>query len=299
MNIYQETTERILKQLEAGVIPWRKTWTSGIPKSLNSGKEYRGINLLLLSLNDYRSRYWLTYRQAIKLGGFVRKGEKSSPVVYWKWRTEEELRALAAKTGKDVLAPCHPFVSHVFNLDQIEGILRPDDDVQQKPENRLQMADMVFGTMPDKPEIVHGTAAQPAYYPATDAVTLPGLTQFESTDHYYAVLFHELVHSTGHHKRLNRFAEEESGMNQKYSYEELVAEFGSAFLCGFAGIRNPVQEALQASYIEGWSAVFKQDSKILLRAASSAQRAADYVRGKLVAKGAPTASIEEPMVLSA
>jgi antirestriction protein ArdC len=91
--------------MEAGKIPWRKTWTNGLPKSLTTGQEYRGVNILVLGSTEYTSRYWATYLQATKLGGHVRKGEKATPVIYWKWRTPEELAKLAQKTGKENLAP--------------------------------------------------------------------------------------------------------------------------------------------------------------------------------------------------
>ena len=284
MNIYEIVTTRILNQLAARQIPWRKTWKTGLPKSLNSGHEYRGVNLLVLGSNEYTSRYWLTFRQAERLGGYVRKGEHATPVVYWKWRTPEELAKRAGETGKDNLAPCVPFVSAVFNLDQVEGVARPDDDLPQRPEDRLQVADQMLDVMPDKPEIVHTVTAQPSYSPRLDRITLPHLSQFESADEYFSTLFHELTHSTGAPRRLNRFAEAEGDRVEKYSFEELVAEFGAAFLCGFVGIQNPDTDALQASYIEGWARVFQQDSRILVRAASAAQRAADYIRGKIPAE---------------
>ena len=110
---------------------------------------------------------------------------------------------------------------------------------------------------------------------------MPHLSQFESGDHYYYVRFHETCHASGHPRRLNRFAETGGDQTEKYSFEELVAEFGAAFLCAFAGIKNPETEALQASYIEGWSQVFRKDSRILLRAASAAQHAAYYIRGRV------------------
>ena len=112
---------------------------------------------------------------------------------------------------------------------------------------------------------------------------MPHLSQFENADEYFSTLFHELTHSVGHPRRLNRFAEAEGDQVEKYSFEELVAEFGAAFLCAFAGIKNAESEAMQASYIEGWAKVFKQDSRILLRAASAAQHASDYIRGKISA----------------
>ena len=281
MSIYETVTNRILTQLEAGVVPWRKTWTAGLPKSLTTGKEYRGINILVLGTTEFTSRYWLTYREAQRQGGHVRKGERATPVVYWKWRTPEEVARRAEQTGHPDVAPCVPFVSAVFNLDQVQDVARPDDDLAIRPGDRLRIADQMLEVMPDQPEIVHVLTAQPACSPRRDRVTLPHLSQFEGADEYYSTLFHELVHASGHPRRLNRFAEAEGDRVEQYSFEELVAEFGAAFLCGFAGIENPGTAALQAGYIEGWARTFRQDSRILLRAASAAQRAADYIRGKV------------------
>ena len=202
MNIYQMVTDRLLKQLEAKIIPWRKTWKAGLPKSLATGREYRGINILVLGGADYTSRYWLTFREAQRHGGHVRKGERATPVVYWKWRTPEELAKRAAQTGKEDVAPCTPFVSAVFNFDQVEGVDRPADDLPPRPEDRLRVADLILDVMPDKPEIVHTLTTQPAYSPRLDRITLPHLSQFENADEYYATLFHELAHSTGAPRRL-------------------------------------------------------------------------------------------------
>lgn len=290
MTIYESVTQRILKQLEAGALPWRKSWTLGLPRNLSTGKEYRGINIIMLNSAGFGSPYWLTYRQAQQLGGHVRKGERATPVVYWKWRTPEELRALEESTGKANLAPCVPFNSAVFNLEQIEDVPRPDD-AEQPPVSRLEIADQLLTVMPDKPGIVHDSTSDPVYSPHWDRITLPHLSQFESAEEYYATLFHELSHSTGHAKRLDRFRSVEGDRFARYSFEELVAEFGAAFLCGFAGIQNPDTAALQASYIEGWARVFRQDNRILIRAASAAQRAADYIRGKLPLKDTPEDTI--------
>ena len=283
MTIYETVTTRILNQLAAGQVPWHKTWKTGLPKSLTTGKEYRGVNLLVLGSAEYTSRYWLTFREAQRQGGHVRKGERATPVIYWKWRTPEELAQRAEQTGKETVSPCTPFVSAVFNFDQVEGVARPADDLPPRPEDRLQVADQMLEVMPDKPEIVHTLTAQPAYSPRRDRITLPHLSQFESADEYFGTLYHELVHATGAPRRLNRFAAAEGDRVEKYSFEELVAEFGAAFLCGFAGIENQNTEALQASYIEGWARVFQQDNRVLVRAASAAQRAADYIRGKIPA----------------
>lgn len=291
MNIYQSVTERILKQLAAGVVPWRKTWTTAMPKSLTTGKEYRGINIVVLAAAGFDSRYWVTYRQAQKLGGYVRKGQKSTPVVFWHWRTPEELAKLQTEKGTENLAPCVPFFSAVFNLNQVEGIDRPDDDVPLSPNTRLELADQVYEVMPEKPEIVHRPTSNPAYSPGADRITLPQLSQFESAEEYYGTLFHELTHATGHRKRLNRFGDVLNDRFASYSFEELVAEFGAAFLCAFTGVSNPTSEALQASYIDGWTKAIRQDERLIVRAASAAQTAADYIRGKLPAKTADPDSV--------
>jgi antirestriction protein ArdC len=252
-----------------------------------------------LGSTEYTSRYWLTFREAQRQGGHVRKGERATPVIYWKWRTPEELAKRVEQTGREDVAPCMPFVSAVFNFDQVEGVARPADDLPPGHENRLAVADQMLDVMPDKPAIVHTLTAQPAYSPRLDRITLPHLSQFENADEYYATLFHELAHSTGAPRRLNRFAETEGDRVEKYSFEELVAEFGAAFLCGFAGVQNRGTEELQASYIEGWAQVFRKDSRVLVRAASAAQRAADYIRGKFPVEETKPAAEVETMSLSA
>jgi antirestriction protein ArdC len=281
MTIDETITARILKQLEAGTVPWRKIWKVGLPKSLVTREEYGDVNSLVLGSTEFTSQYWLTYHDARRLGGHVRKGERSSPLVYWQWRTAEELKRLADETGQEDQAPCVPYVSPVFNLDQVVGVgTPPQDDLRHK--NRLQVAECLFEIMPDKPEIVHTVTAQPAYSPRLDRVTMPHLSQFNSADHFFCTLYHELTHATGHPKRLNRFSETAGDQFGKHSFEALVAEFGAAFLCGFSGIQNSETESLQASYIQGWAQVFRQDSRLLVRAASAAQRATDYIRGKVI-----------------
>lgn len=280
INIYEAVTERILQQLENGTIPWRKTWTTGLPANLSTGNEYRGINLLILGSSGHTSRHWMTFRQALRLGGHVRKGERATQVIYWKWRTPEELARLKEDSGRKDVAPCVPFVSSVFNLDQVEGVPAPAEASARHA--RLEVADLLLEVMPDKPTIEHSLVAEPAYSPRADLITLPHLSQFESADEYFSTLFHEMVHAVGHPRRLNRLGDAEFDPAERYSFEELVAEFGASFLCAFTGIENRHSQALQASYIESWARVFRSDSRILMRAASAAQRAADYIRGKTI-----------------
>ena len=163
MNIYSSVTDRVLRSLESGVIPWRKTWRTGLPRNLLTGREYRGINILVLGLTEFSSCYWLTYRQALQMGGHVRRGERATAIVYWKWRNEEELARVAEQTGKAQPSPCYPFVSAVFNLDQVEDIPRPTDDLAIQDNQRFEAADQLILGMPNKPEIVHGACRSPAY----------------------------------------------------------------------------------------------------------------------------------------
>ena len=276
MTVYEIITEKIIEKLSSGVIPWRKSWSIALPKSYSTKKEYRGINLFLLQGDGFKSRYWITYKEAQKSGGQVRAGEKGSLVVYWHWRTPVEMAKLQASGKSQNPSPCYPFISKVFNLDQVEGIKSPEDDLKINEAQKLEIAPAVYENMRDKPAILHGQDFSPAYSPSRDAIRLPFMNQFESADLYYSTLFHELIHSTGHQSRLARL---DSGArnSDSYSFEELIAEFGAAFLCGFSGIENNRTLEDSASYIKGWISVLENDKTILLKAASAAQKAVDFI----------------------
>lgn len=278
MNLYQTVSETILTKLSEGVIPWRKTWTAGIPCSVGSKKEYRGINIILLGLHDHTSRYWVTYTEALRLEGHVKKGAKGSKVIYWHWRTPEERERLIDSGKSKNPARCTPFISTVFNLEQTEGIERPADDLTCERKGTLATAEDFLGKLPPAPEVSHGTHFSPCYVPSVDLIRLPHLSQFESAEHYYSTLFHELVHSTAHPSRLNRLQQGPRHV-EAYSFEELVAELGAAFLCALTGIDNQRTISDQAAYIHGWRDFLSSDSGAFLRAASEAQKAVDFLRG--------------------
>ena len=233
MNVYELVTSRIIERLEAGVIPWHKCWTSGPAKSLTTGKEYRGINSVLLGMREYSSRYWVTFRQAQKLGGNVKKGEKATPVVFWHWRTPEEMAKLQA-TGKTAApAPCYPFLAFVFNLDQTEGIERPADDVPAAKNYPLEEAQKIVDAMPNRPEIRHGASFNPCYKACWMWWKCRTWASSRMPRIIFVTLHHEIVHSTGHKSRLNRFEKSDGeSREERYGFEELVAELGAAFLCG-------------------------------------------------------------------
>lgn len=284
-DIYQEVTDTILEYLDRGVAPWRnpiiKSAGDGMPKSLSTGKPYRGINTFLLAIKvwtkGYASDYWLTFNQAKIRGGQVRKGEQGTLVVFWKrYATEDK------ESGEKIEVPV---LRHyvVFNGDQVEGIDLPSDPPEETeaPFHALDPAEEVLAAYQDPPRIMV-VGSQALYLPRLDEVRIPLTSSFISAEAYYATLYHELAHSTGHSKRLNRGIDETwltPFGSPSYGREELVAEFGSAFLCAAARISPPtIHQA--AAYIDGWRTSIRADKKLVVQAAGQGQRAADYILGR-------------------
>jgi antirestriction protein ArdC len=270
-NIYDQVTERITALLEKGTVPWRKPWTAqtGLPCNLTTRKPYRGINAFLLHAMHYESPFWLTYRQAVELGGHVRKGEKSCPVIFWKQLERED-----KETGDKEKIPMIRFY-YVFNVAQCEGLKAAPSSAATAPSK----PDEIIAAMPQRPEIKHGMA-KAFYSHSADTVSMPDRARFEKDAGYFGTLFHELVHATGHASRLNRPTLTESagfGSNP-YCKEELIAEMGAAFLCGQAGIGETILEN-SAAYVQNWLEQLHNDKKLIVQAAGQAQRAADFVLG--------------------
>lgn len=281
MNTYSKITERIIRLLEKGIVPWHKPWkgTQGIPRNLVSDKEYRGINVFVLSAaaieRGFDAPYWLTYRQARQRRGYVKKDEKGEAIVFWNWREVED-----EETGIKKKMPflrCYT----VFNVEQCEGIEYPQPE--ETPLNEFQaikQCEQVVSNMPAPPQIRHGGTK--AYYRSNDdLVSMPKKQRFESSEKYYSTLFHELVHSTGHLSRLNRKAVARLSAfgSAQHSREELIAEIGAAFLCGHCAIENKTLENSTA-YVNAWLRELKQDKRLVVFAAANAQKAVDYVLGK-------------------
>ncbi len=268
---YEIVTETIIRQLESGVAPWRKPWHTGVPANFVSKKEYRGINIFLLAFQGFGSRYWLTYRQAQALGGSVRKGERGTKVVFWKI---DEYQKQNAETGeKETRNSILLRYYTVFNLEQCDGIKSPDFAPAIHP---LGQCENIVNSMPSPPGFEQ--EAQACYRPSTDTVGMPARSGFDSAEKYYSTFFHELTHSTGHPSRVGR----EGIMNhnpfgsEDYSKEELVAEMGAAMLCGVAGIESQTLDN-SAAYLQTWIERLRSDSRLVVSAASQAQKAADYI----------------------
>ena len=280
---YDRITERIVTLLEQGTVPWHKPWKakSGWPRNFVSQKQYRGINVFLLHAMSYESPNWLTLRQANELGGKVRKGEKACPVVFWKQMKIED-----KETEKEKKIPLLR-IYHVFNSSQCDGLKDTSpvtaDVVSMKP------AEIVTG-MPQPPVVKHGMS-HAFYSPFEDSVGMPNRERFDTEDGYFATLYHELVHSTGHEKRLKRatLAENNGFGSDPYCKEELIAELGSAFLCGQAEISERTIDS-SAAYLQGWLKRLREDKMLIVHAAAQAQKAADYILGRSFTEAAEVAS---------
>jgi len=270
-HIYEQITERIIALLAQGTVPWQKPWkvNTGLPRNLVSKKPYRGINVFLLMAMSYESPHWLTFRQAIQLGGNVKKGEKACPVVFWK-RMETEDKESGEPQKKPLLR-----LYHVFNAAQCEGL---KDAPEEIPMPVTKPAEIV-AKMPQPPVVKHGMA-KAFYSPTDDCIGMPEPERFESEASYFAALFHELVHATGHETRLNRATlTEKAGFGSNpYCKEELIAEMGAAFLCGQAEIAERTIDN-SAAYLNGWLEQLRNDKTLIVQAAAQAQKAADFILG--------------------
>jgi antirestriction protein ArdC len=278
-SVYEIITEKIIKQLESGVAPWRKPWTCQTPANLITQKEYRGLNVFTLASQGFPSRFWLTFNQASKLGGKIRKGEKSSPVIFWNVGDERE-----TTTQDGTKETSRPFLLRyysVFNLSQTEGIDIPISLLHETRTNDpIETCEQIVTNMPNPPAFEQSDKAW--YSPRNDVIGMPARGLFYSSEEYYATEFHELAHSTGHPKRLHRenFDSPASFGSESYSKEELIAEMTAAMLCGIAGIEQNTLEN-SAAYLNTWIARLKSDSRLLVCAASQAQKAADFIRGTI------------------
>lgn len=265
--VYSIITNKFVDQLKAGVVPWQKPWkTSGVPTNLQSGKPYNGVNRFLLFLQPYTSPYWVTYKQATQRGGHVRKGEKGTEVIFFTTYKD--------KNNNDKSRPVLRYYK-VFNVEQCEGLDYPKEVT---PEfNPIERGQAIIDGFTDCPPI-HWGGDRACWYPIQDKVESPKPEQFKSEEYYYAVMYHELIHSTGHASRTGRLAGDTSQFGSgSYAKEELVAELGSAFLLHHAGIDCSGLFENSASYISGWLKRLQDDTRLVVTASKLAAQAADYI----------------------
>lgn len=284
INVYQIITDRILEKLQAGVVPWRQPWSTSLPKNLVSKKAYRGVNIFLLSAMGFSSPYWCSYKQAAKLGGQVRKGEKSTPVVFWKVLDKME----DGKVKKVFILRYF----NCFNASQCDGLTLPPTEETRHDFQPLSECERILQQYRGAPALVEG-GDRACYIPSRDIIQMPPGDRFSTTEEYYSTRFHESVHSTGAEHRLARkgITDPIRFGSHDYSVEELTAEMGAAFLCGITGIENRTLDN-SAAYIASWSKKLRDEPKWLVEAGSAAQKAVDHILG-VTHQNAPSKEDEE------
>lgn len=289
VNVYQMVTDRIIAQMEKGIVPWQQPWhgfKNANPEECAIGYESRTAYSFLNQWLLGKPGEYLTFKQIQKHGGRIKKGEKSSIVVFYQPLKIED-KDHVDENGKPKMRVV-PFLKYynVWNINQCEGIesIKPkeDDGPKMKPEEKAE--EIVNGYMgSDNHPSLRIVRSDRAYYrPSTDEVVVPAMQQYDDIAEFYSTLFHELTHSTGHRSRCNRkgVADMLNRNHDEYSKEELVAEMGAAMLVSFAGI--PADRALDnsAAYIQGWLRHLKDDPKLVVWASSLAEKAVKWILGE-------------------
>lgn len=294
-SVYEIITERIVSKIEKeGVLPWQRPWKlsdegAAFPRNLCSGKTYRGINCLMLYSSEFESPYWVTFKQCSGLGGAVKKGEKGMPVVFWDLIERKDIQVEDSKVRKIPIIK----YSTVFNTDQCNGLNVPAVKwCDLTPDGMSERCKKLIQEYVNRPSIKAGSN-RAVYSFSRDEILVPRVTQFNSAEDYFCTIFHELVHSTGHPKRLARIDAENvdsSDLFDRYGREELIAEIGASFLCAETGISAKTIDSSTA-YLKGWLDSIKAFPKALIDAASQGQKACDLILGKLSNQVQPTEQI--------
>jgi antirestriction protein ArdC len=283
-DLYAETSARIVAELEAGAVPWVKPWAAtpgaNTPCNAVTNRLYSGCNVILLwtaQAAGYRTPRFLTFKQALELGGHVRKGERGTRICFVK---QLQVRDQGAddSSARRVVPMMREYT--VFNVDQCENL--PDSINTGKPmrvrnpDARDELADAFLHSTGADIREGHGEAF---YVPSRDFISMPAFHAFKGADHFYNVAFHELTHWSAHKSRLDRDLKNRFG-SRSYAAEELIAELGAAFLCAEFGFDGDVRNA---GYIANWIDLLKADKRAFFIACSQASKAADYLRGLALA----------------
>lgn len=279
-SVYEMVTERIINQLEQGIIPWQKPWTGVRSGAYNriSKKSYSLINQMMLKHDGE----YATFKQWENLGGHVRKGEKSEIVVFWKITPVEETKEDGTKEIRQI-----PLLRYynVFHISQVDGVepLTEDELDQIEPIEKAEAVLHDYWTR-EGIKVKHKAGDRAYYSPTFDMICLPLFEQFTDISEYYSTAYHESVHSTMKESRCNR-AEDRKGKlvafgSDEYSKEELVAEIGSANILNILGIETTKSFRNSAAYIQNWLSVLRNDIKFIVSASSKAEKAVKYILGE-------------------
>lgn len=292
-SIHDKVADRIINLLDQGnPPPWEAGFTGvnlGQNRNAITNAPYRGINYWLTSMTrmerDYQDPRWLTFNQAKAAGGAVKRGEKGTHIVFWKPPSAAEDAEDRPEAPDEPPKPARRFWTarqySVFNLEQTEGCDVPTlPNTELRDHRPIDAADRIVREMPDPPKILTFKAfhGPPHYLPGQDCIKAPDIGLYHRPERWYCTLFHELVHATGHPRRLNRLSEEQWSETNLHAYgkEELVAGMGSAMLSALAGIAE-ANVNTDAAYIRGWRDRIAADKSMVIRAASLAQSAVDFI----------------------
>lgn len=276
-KLYEEITNKIIEKLENGVAPWRRPYSDNCyPVNWKTGKRYRGINLMLLDGGEYA-----TFKQIKEAGGKVIKGSKSHMVVFWKMIKvkDEDSEDKNAKKQVPMLR-----TYNVFEINsQVEGLESKRESFNKDNEPIEEAKEIVNNYFKNNKELkFQRSYGIPHYTPAIDEVSMPKISEFITSEDYYATFFHEMIHSTGHKTRLNR--EGVTGKiafgSENYSKEELIAEIGASMLSAQVNIDTAIIDN-NASYIANWLKALRDDKTLIVKAAQKAQKASDFVLGRV------------------
>lgn len=272
IDVYQQVTDRIIAALEAGTVPWQRPWTGGGPVNVRTGRLYRGINVFLLELQGYGDPRWGTYKAIKEAGGYVRAKQHGTHIILGK-RVMKRGKEEGEENSSYFLYRSY----NVFNAEQCENLQPLVDAPEFEP---LERAESILYGYPGPTISIGGGEA--SYSETTDIVRCPAPEHFPVRDNYYATLYHELVHSTGHKDRLARL--EHTGFGSgPYAKEELVAEMGAAMLCGIAQLDPHIDQS--AAYIANWLQRLQHDKKLVVQAGALAQKACDLMLGTKFEEG--------------
>ncbi len=283
-DFYNIITEKIIAQLENGIIPWKRPWT-GTPDGAYSrytGKPYSLMNQLLLG----KPGEWMTFKQIQDLGGKVKKGEKSSMVFFWNLVPYKN----TAEDNEDGVYLTYPVLKryNVFHIDQTEGIEPLSSDEKHQILIPCQDAEEIMANYVACSGVsMIITPSNEAYYRRkSDTITIPVMEQYSDVSEYYSTAFHEMIHSTGHESRLNRLKNASFTHNTNdYAKEELVAEIGAAALCHQSNIATPESFENSVAYIQSWLNALKNDKSLIVKASSQAEKAINYIKNNEITGG--------------
>lgn len=300
-KVYEIITEQFIEALESDLVPWRMPFIldgmQGSPKNIVSNKGYSGLNVLLLAMSAHKQGFrqpgWLTFNQVKGKGGTVTKGQKSSIIVFYKklegkkcFRCEGSGCMYCDGTGKVDIPMLRYY--RVFNIEQTDLEQPEIKEVKLNHNERIERAEelkraffelaTLASNRKDSPKLETVNNIVPCYNWMIDTIKMPEISWFSASEEYYSTLFHEMVHSTAKKERLNRKKFKTAAMfpDKSYSFEELVAEIGAAFLCSDCNIL-PATIENSKSYCKGWAEVLQSKPKWIVQAAALGAKAARYI----------------------